>query len=247
MEYIIGILLMCCILLTNLRVNAQINQYEAKTDTLDFLCYVPVKAASFDALDEAGVYSIDAPSLTTPTPFTTGGRPFMAVKSNLLLDAFSAINAELEFPLSNRLTTSAELVFPWWKQSTNDWTWQLLAGTVALKYWLQKRNRSYAGWNVGLSGGYYHYDIQPFNRNGEQGDMWNASVQGGYALPIGRHFRLELTLNVGYMTGTFREYDKVRDTRLGDIKVFRYPWIAKRRNWFGPTNAKVSFVWWLYK
>lgn len=42
-------------------------------------------------------------------------------------------------------------------------------------------------------------------------------------------------------------YDKVNDTMYGDIKVFRFPWKVERKQWFGPTFAKVSLVWLLNK
>ena len=55
---------------------------------------------------------------------------------------------------------------------------------------------------------------------------------------IGKCFRMEYSLGVGYLQRDSKKYDKANDTMHGDIKVFRYPWEVKRRQWFGPTSAK---------
>lgn len=39
-----------------------------------------------------------------------------------------------------------------------------------------------------------------------------------------RSLRMEYTLGVGYLRSNYEAYDRVRDTKYGDIKVVRYPW-----------------------
>ena len=103
------------------------------------------------------------------------------------------------------------------------------------------------GWNIGLYGGAGKYDLQFFDKDGEQGDFFDAGIQGAYAHKIGKCFRMEYSLGVGYLQRDSKKYDKANDTMHGDIKVFRYPWEVKRRQWFGPTSAKISLVWLLNK
>ena len=74
-----------------------------------------------------------------------------------------------------------------------------------------------------------------------------ARVQGAYAHKIGKYFRMEYSLGVGYLQRDSKKYDKVNDTMHGDIKVFRYPWEVKRQQWFGPTSVRISLVWLLNK
>lgn len=172
-------------------------------------------------------------------------KPLFAIKTNLLYDAISALNIEIEVPFGNRWSVSAEWLFPWWKSNSADWTMQMFSGHGAVKYWFGDRSKYdvLTGWSLGVYGGAGKYDLQFFNKNGEQANFFDIGVQVGYAHKIGKVLRLEYSLGVGYMQSDFKKYNKVRDTKYGDIKVFRYPWETKRRNWIGPTSAKISLVW----
>lgn len=172
-------------------------------------------------------------------------KPLFAIKTNLLYDAISALNIEIEVPLGNRWSVSAEWLFPWWKSNSANWTMQMMSGHGAIKYWFGDRTKHDAltGWNLGVYGGGGKYDLQFFNKNGEQANFFDVGIQLGYAHKIGKALRLEYSVGIGYMQADYKEYDKVRDTKYGDIKVFRYPWETKRRDWIGPTSAKISLVW----
>lgn len=171
-------------------------------------------------------------------------RPWFALKTNALFDLAATPNLEMEFGLSRRLSVGVEGIFPWWKWTAHNLTWQILATHVTAKYWLQQTAVAYTGWHVGLFGGYGIYDIQPFNRNGEQGHLIDAGVEAGYTWALGKHFRLETALYGGILRSVYKSYDRVLNTSEGNIKVFRYPWAEKTRDWMGPTQAKVSLVWW---
>ena len=71
---------------------------------------------------------------------------------------------------------------------------------------------------MGLYGGIGKYDLQFFDKDGEQGDFFDAGVQGAYAHKIGKYFRVEYSLGVGYLQRECKKYDKVNDTMHGDIK-----------------------------
>ena len=63
----------------------------------------------------------------SPLPGGTGTRdifnpviitkPLFAIKTNLLYDALSAVNLEIEVPVGKRWSVAAEGIFPWWKAS----------------------------------------------------------------------------------------------------------------------------------
>ena len=172
-------------------------------------------------------------------------KPLFAVKTNLLADALTLLNIELEVPIGDRWSISGELMIPWWRRSNSNLTMQVLSGSVAVKYWLADRSRHdvMTGWSLGVYGGGGKYDIQLFAKNGSQGVFFNAGLQVGYAHKIGQKLRLEYSANLGFLRSNYKDYTKFTDTKYGDIKVFEYPWEVKRRDWFGPTNAKVSLVW----
>ena len=176
-------------------------------------------------------------------------KPLFAIKTNLLNDALSAANLELEIPIGKQWSVAAEGIFPWWKSSHADWTMQLLAGHASVKYWLGNRKikEVLTGWNIGLYGGAGKYDLQFFAEDGEQGDFFDAGLQAAYAHKIGKHFHMEYSLGMGYLQRDCKKYDKEYDTMYGDIKVFRYPWEIKKKQWVGPTFAKISLVWLLNK
>lgn len=172
-------------------------------------------------------------------------KPLFAIKTNLLYDLGTVLNAELEVPIGRRWSVSAESMFPWWKSNRANWTMQLLSGHGAVKYWFGDRERRdvLTGWSLGLYGGGGTYDFQMFDKDGIQGDFFDAGLQLGFAHKIGKVLRMEYALGLGYMQSDYKKYDKAKDTKYGEIKVFRYPWETLRVNWIGPTSAKVSLVW----
>lgn len=177
-------------------------------------------------------------------------KPLLAVKSNLLFDLALALNVELEVPMGKRWSVAGEWMFPWWQSDKSDLTMQLLAGHGEIRYWLGDRAKRdvMTGWHLGLYGGGGKFDFQVFNDDGSQGDFFDAGLSLGYAHRIGRSrsLRMEYTLGVGYLRSNYEAYDRVRDTKYGDIKVVRYPWETRRLNWIGPTRARISLVWLLH-
>lgn len=172
-------------------------------------------------------------------------RSWFALKTNVVFDLAATPNIEMELGLGRRFTLGVEAIFPWWKSESHNLTWQILAAHLTGKYWLQKKTVAYTGWHIGVFGGCGLYDIQLFNRNGEQGHMIDAGVEAGYTWALGKHLRLETAVYGGFLRSIYKSYDRVLNTSEGNIKVFRYPWMEKTRDWMGPTQAKVALVWWL--
>ncbi len=172
-------------------------------------------------------------------------KPLFAIKTNLLYDAVTALNVEIEVPIGKRWSVSGEWVFPWWQAPKADLTLEFMSGHGAVKYWFGDRayKEVLTGWSLGAYGGAGKYDLQLFNVNGEQGEFVDFGLQAGFAHKIGKALRLEYAIGVGYVQNDFKKYDKVNDTKYGNIKVFRYPWETKQRQWIGPTSAKISLVW----
>ncbi|MFI3266420.1 MAG: DUF3575 domain-containing protein [Rikenellaceae bacterium] len=176
-------------------------------------------------------------------------KPLFAVKTNLLFDALTLINVEVEVPIKDRWSIAGEFIFPWW-------TWdnkqldsrrhriQLLNGTLEARYWLTSRadKEILTGWFAGLYGGAGVYDFE-YDKKGYQGEvMIAAGISGGYAHTINKSktLRMEYSLGVGLLRTKYRYYevDCYYDNRWHPMKEREgiYTWI-------GPTRAKVSLSW----
>lgn len=169
-------------------------------------------------------------------------KPLFAVKTNLLFDAATLFNIELEVPLGKRWSLAAEWIFPWWLWEQHQHCLQLLSGTLEGRYWLgnRRQHQPLTGWFVGVytSGGLY--DLE-WNGKGYQGEFFVAAgASGGFAHPIGRHLHMEYTLGVGYMQTDYRRY-QAGATAQGEWGLYKRE--AGRYTWMGPTRVKVSLVW----
>jgi len=72
--------------------------------------------------------------------------------------------------------------------------------------------------------------------DGYQGKYYGAAgVIYGYARQLARHFSLEFSLGIGYLTTEYKKYTPYE----GDIIWTN----SGRYNFIGPTKAKVSLVW----
>ncbi|MBR5849855.1 MAG: DUF3575 domain-containing protein [Alistipes sp.] len=163
----------------------------------------------------------------------------VALKSNLLYDAATALNIELEVPIGEHFSVAAEYLFPWWEQS-NKYCFQVLELGFEGRYWFRRQSHATAlrGWFIGpyvMSG---MYDLQYKDELNYQGEFWSTGLSAGYALPLGKRLNLELSLSVGYLSTAYRHYfpaddysELFRDEKRG------------RTSYFGPTKAKVALVW----
>ena len=167
----------------------------------------------------------------------------VALKTNLLYDAVTALNFEVEVPIANRFSIMAEDVFPWW-ETGNKYCFQMwemgIEGRVWLKPWDPKGTEKLRGWFGGLYGMSSKYDFQYDRSLNYQGEYWSAGLTAGYAMPIGRKKRvnLEFSLSLGYLQSDYRHYQPTGDYD----KLIRDKYNIGKVSYFGPTKAKVSLV-----
>lgn len=169
--------------------------------------------------------------------------PLFAIKTNLLFDAATALNVEVEVPIGKRWSVAAEWIFPWWLWKSKQIALETGTATVEGRYWLGNREEKplLTGWFAGLYAGAGYYDLEWKNR-GYQGELWHFGVGAGYAHTISKNgnWRMEYALGLGYMTTDYRKYRP--EMGLDD----KWHLIRQRngtRTWVGPTRAKVSLVW----
>ncbi len=197
----------------------------------------------------------DFPMIDIPVPLLTVREPMFAVKSNLLFDLATALNVEIEVPITNSFSIAAEWIFPWWVTSDNAYALEVLSGTLEFRHWLsdrpaenifksnRTRDQRLTGWFIGLYAGGGLYDLQ-WKNNGYQGEFYIASgFSLGYAHPINKSksLRLEYSLGIGYLKTNYRYYEGMFDNKY---LVWQYD---GSYTWFGPTRAKVSLSWMLYR
>ena len=182
-------------------------------------------------------------------------RRYFALKTNMVFDALSLLNAEVEVPVARRWSVMGEYMFPWWwynhKRNTW-WLWnrgqnaiEIISGSLEARYWFDQYNprkayTPFKGWFVGAFGGGGYYDLERKGK-GYQGEFWMAGISGGYVKQLSRQWLLEFSFSTGYLHTNYRYYNAI----WSDID-HRYHLIRQSNgstSWFGPLKAKVSLVW----
>lgn len=163
----------------------------------------------------------------------------LAVKSNLLFDAITALNVEVEVPIGNHWSVMVENMFPWWEKD-NKYCFQLLEMGAEGRYWFsnnQYHSQKLKGHFVGAYGMSGKYDFQYDQDLCTQGEFWSAGLTYGFAKRISKLFNLEFSASFGYLSSAYRRYYPsegyevlYRDKREG------------RAGYWGPTKLKISLV-----
>ena len=177
-------------------------------------------------------------------------KPLLALKTNLLFDAATILNAEVEVPIKQHWSIAAEWMFPWWLRYKNDENirpsrLEVLCGTIEGRYWFGNRNnkRVLTGWFVGLHSGAGLYDLQ-WKSKGYQGEFFIAAgVSAGYAHRISKrhpNLSLEYSIGFGYFRSHYRHYEAFwgSDNKWHPLRLN-----SGHYTWIGPTRAKISLVW----
>ena len=218
-----------------------------KIDSTLLSTNIPEKEVILEPIQEPKVVIEPVVAVPQIQPVSTSA-PLLAVKTNLLFDALTALNIEIEFPIGDRFSVTGEWVFPWWtfdngKADSKRHCLQILNGNIEGKYWFGNRasRPRMTGWFTGLYVGAGLYDIE-YNRKGYQGEfMIMGGISSGYAHTINKSgtLRMEYSLGIGYMQTDYRRYeDRFDEQRWHSIRQE-----TARYSWFGPTKIKVSLVW----
>ncbi|MFI3249049.1 MAG: DUF3575 domain-containing protein [Rikenellaceae bacterium] len=177
-------------------------------------------------------------------------KPLFALKTNLLYDIISVLNAEIEVPIKDHWSVAGEWTFPWWiwdngESNSKRHRIQLLNATIEGKYWFGDRTDKLqlTGWHLGayVSGGIYDFER---SREGLQGEFYGGGLTGGYAHTINKkgNLRMEYSLAVGYFKTDYHDYEAFygADEKWHPIRLS-----TNEFSWIGPTRARASLVWML--
>ena len=173
----------------------------------------------------------------------------IALKTNLFYDLASIINVEIEIPLGHRFSVAGEWIFPWWLWEQKQHCLEIHCGSIEGRYWLKPSYRRQdtalgshnplTGLFAGVYGSMGLYDME-WNKKGYQGEFFSAGITIGYVQSLSRNFNMEFLLGVGYMKSGYRNYQARQDSE-GQWHLIRQ--YSGSYNWFGPTKAKISLVW----
>ena len=210
-------------------------------------------AGTEDVADTSSIQVIPAESATKPeslpdTPRMKASpcRPCLFLKTNMLYDLLTFVNASVEVPFSEHLTAEATVVYPWWRDVSRHKTIQMRYVAVTPRYYFSKDDMPYASFFAGLTIGGGEYDLQ-WTRRGVQGSMWHVSPVIGYSHYISQRWKIEYSASVGFVHTKYQTYTQTADTPYGEIKVKDYPWVKKVLNTVLPTSLNVSVAYTLGK
>jgi hypothetical protein len=178
-----------------------------------------------------------------PMPVMEKRKPTMfALKTNLLYDAVTALNAEVEVPIGKRFSVMVEDVFPWWKAGPNGNKYCLQMWTMSIepRWWFYRK-----GMNDRLQGHFVapyvmsgKYDLQWDTSICYRGYGWSAGLTYGYSMPLCKWLNMEFSMSVGYLSASYQHYQPSPDYE----HLYKDPDNAGRMTYVGPTKVKVSLV-----
>lgn len=169
----------------------------------------------------------------------------VALKTNLLSDAFLNTNLAAEVALAPRWTIDVSGQFNTWNLS-HDRKWKHWVVQPEIRYWFCDR---FAGHFVGahLLGGQYNVggidipfsflgtDFKKLKDTRYQGCFGGLGVAYGYAWAIAEHWNIEGEIGIGW---TYTRFDRFRCSGCGK-KIEE----NKPHNYFGVTKAAINLVY----
>lgn len=203
-----------------------------------FYLHAPLMSIAAPALPACEMPRINERAAIAPS--YTRDTLVIAAKTNLLYDAITALNFELEVPIGNHWSVAVEDVFPWWEKD-NKYCFQMWEMGAEARYWFRRNEykaEKLRGHFVGVYGMSSKFDFQNDYDICYQGEYWSAGVTYGYAIKLSRHLNMEFSLSLGWLSSAYRHYYPADDYEL----LWRDKSKVGRINYFGPTKLKVALV-----
>lgn len=188
------------------------------------------------------------PGLVMHDEVSSEKRTVIALKTNLLYDAVTALNFAVEVPIGRRFSILYEHHCPWWLSKSNKYCLQFLSYGGELRWWMSPiynkksdgvKRDALTGHFLGLYGWTGKSDIQIDNRLGcYQFEFCSAGLTYGYSMPVGRHLNMEFSISAGYAQVPYRHYIPTDDWSL----LIRDDNKTGTLHYIGPTKAEISLV-----
>ena len=173
-------------------------------------------------------------------------RTVVALKTNMLYDAATALNFAFEVPFNEKFSILYEHHCPWWLTGNNRYCLQLLSFGGEFRWWFKPKTRpesprrvqrdALVGHFLGVYGMGGKFDLQANRTFCYQGEFFSAGLTYGYSMPIAKRVNLEFSISAGYARIPYRHYNPTDDWEL----------LIRDRNksgvwhYFGPTKIEVA-------
>lgn len=187
--------------------------------------------------------------IPTPPQSPPGPHPHyrFAIRTNLLFDAAAVPTLGLEFPIGKRFSLQGEWMYAWWSHRASDFFWRIYGGDIGARWWFGSKTplRVLSGHHLGIYLQALIWDFETGGRGYMGGAppgkaIWDranlgAGIEYGYSFPLNPHLSLDLSLGIGYLGGSWREYLPM---------CGNYVWQSTHTlSYFGPTKGEVSLVY----
>ena len=169
-------------------------------------------------------------------------RTVAAVKTNLLYDALSAVNLEVEVPIGDKWSIAVEDVFPWWSwgPNRNKYAFQMVEVGIEPRYWFMRDEdmEVLQGHFAGIYAMSAKYDFQWDRKLCYQGEYWSVGMTYGYCIPVKDWFNLEFSASVGFLRSDYRHYQPSPEYE----NLYLDEYNTGVLSYFGPTKLKIAMV-----
>ncbi|MBO4671864.1 MAG: DUF3575 domain-containing protein [Bacteroidales bacterium] len=132
----------------------------------------------------------------------TSDKELFGVTTNLLLDAVTAVNVGVQVPVGRRWCFSVDYTTPWWSNSEGTHALQIQHMNIGARYYLDpwpSRGASVCrGWFATASFGTGKYNLA-WNTTRANATELLGSFGGGYSLPFGTWWRLDMSASMGML------------------------------------------------
>ena len=182
------------------------------------------------------------------TPVDKSQRTVIGLKTNLLLDAVTALNYAIEVPVNEHFSLQYFQTTPWWTGANNKFCLQALTFGGEARWWFlprtsgptenRKQRDALVGHFLGAYGWGGNGDLQFGRKVCQQFDFWSAGLTYGYSMAVSKHLNMEFTLSVGYAAINYQHYVPTDDFSL----LVRDDNLAGKLHYIGPTKAEISLV-----
>lgn len=207
----------------------------------------PVKTAGFAVAPV--VKPLVAPTLSIPARASMK-RTILALKTNMLYDAVTAVNFSVEGVINRNFSILYEHHCPWWLSDNNRYCLQFLSFGGEFRWWFKPTTAKYAartdwvkrdalvGHFLGLYGFGGKLDLQAKRKGCYQAEFLSFGLTYGYSVPIAKRLNLEFSISVGYADIPYRHYIPTDDYDL----LIRDRNKQGRTHYVGPTKVEIALV-----
>lgn len=164
--------------------------------------------------------------------------PDIAIKTNLVHDAFLTPDLGIEVVLPANFSVSLTGTYAWWSNDSRHRYWRIRMGVAEARYWFGgcADCRFLTGHHAGIYASLFDYDFEFGGRGWQSPDAsFGVGIAYGYSIKISRNLNLDFGLRAGYSAGTLIKYKPQCGTYVCTDRSYQHR--------FGLTGVAVSLVW----